>query len=185
MHELVHAYTGDVTLPNYGILTGLPYGVPESVPLGQEAEFLRPFNESEARAWVGLNPVAKRLFDIDWTLSPARDVGTYGFPGGRALVDVPPGYRRVAHYDSEQQPARYYALARKLEEEARQWFTAERLDDIAAFFTSAEEKGRKLRKHDFPSARELARLRPKLPGRNDFCICGSMAKWKNCHGAVS
>lgn len=183
MHELVHAFCGDVTLPNYGILPGLPYGVPEDVPLGQEAEFLRPFNDSEARAWVGLSYVAKRLFGIEWELLPARDVGTYGFPGGNALVDVPPGYRRVAHWDSEGHRNRYYALARKIEDEARQWFTPERLDEIAAFFFAAEERGRKKRTQAFPPAREIARLKPRLPGRNDLCLCGSMAKWKNCHGA--
>lgn len=183
MHELIHAYCGDISQPNYGILPGLPYGVPESVPLGQEAEFLRPFNESEARAWVGLMPVARRLFGIEWELYPARDVGTYGFPGGNALVDVPEGYRRVPHYDSEIHKHRYYVQARKIEEEARQWFTPERLDDIAAFFTTAEQKGQKLRPFKLPPAREMARLRPRLPGRNDLCICGSMAKWKNCHGA--
>lgn len=184
IHELIHAYTGDVTKPNYGILPGLPYNVPESVPLGQEAEFLRPFNESEARAWVGLAPVAKRLFDIDWPVLPARDVGTYGFAGGSSLIEkAPEGYRRVAHYDSTNHKNRYYALARKIEEEARQWFTPERLDDLATFFTTAEERGRKLRKHPFPSAREMARIKPRLPGRNDLCICGSMSKWKHCHGA--
>jgi hypothetical protein len=185
VHEFIHAYCGDVTKPNYGILVGLPYGVPESVPLGQEAEFLRPFNEAEARAWVGLSYVGYRLFGIEWELRPARDVGTYGFAGGNALVDAAPGYRRVAHYDHVGHRHRYYALARKIEEEARQWFTAERLDDIHATFVAAEERGRAKRRFDFPSAREMARLRPRLPGRNDLCICGSMAKWKNCCGKAA
>jgi SEC-C motif len=185
VHEFIHAYCGDVSKPNYGILVGLPYGVPESVPLGQEAEFLQPFNEAEARAWVGLGDVARRLFQIEWELRPARDVGTYGFAGGNALSDVPAGYRRVAHWSSTAHHHRYYALARKLEAEARQWFTDERLDDIAARFTAAEALGKAKRRLPFPSAREAARLRPKLPGRNDLCICGSMAKWKNCCGAAA
>jgi uncharacterized protein YecA (UPF0149 family) len=29
----------------------------------------------------------------------------------------------------------------------------------------------------------MARIRPKKPGRNDLCVCGSMRKWKNCCGA--
>jgi SEC-C motif len=184
VHEFIHAYCGDTSKPNYGIPTGLPYGVPESLPLGQEAEYLRPFNEWEARAWVGLSYVGYRLFGIEWELRPARDVGTYGFPGGNAIVDVPLGYRRVAHYDSESHRNRYYALAHKIQEEARQWFTAERLDDINARFVAAEEIGRAKRRTRFPAAREVARLKPKLPGRNDLCICGSMAKWKTCCGAA-
>jgi uncharacterized protein YecA (UPF0149 family) len=30
----------------------------------------------------------------------------------------------------------------------------------------------------------MARLRPKKPGRNDLCVCGSMRKWKQCCGAL-
>jgi len=104
VHELIHAMCGDPEQPNWGTPVGLPYGVPESVPASQEAAYLHTFNQHEARAWVGLGAVAYRLFAIEWPLLPARDVGTYGFPGGAALVDVPPGYRRVAHYDHVQQP---------------------------------------------------------------------------------
>ncbi|HRC55966.1 MAG TPA: SEC-C metal-binding domain-containing protein, partial [Kofleriaceae bacterium] len=35
-----------------------------------------------------------------------------------------------------------------------------------------------------PAARTMAREKPRLPGRNDLCICGSMSKWKHCHGAA-
>jgi uncharacterized protein YecA (UPF0149 family) len=28
----------------------------------------------------------------------------------------------------------------------------------------------------------MARVRPGKPGRNDLCVCGSMRKWKHCHG---
>lgn len=183
VHETIHASCGDPTLPNYGTPVGLPYGVPESVPATDEAAYLHPFNEHEARAWVGLDVVAHRLFGIEWSLSPARDVGTYGFAGGNALVDVPPGYRRVAHFDRALHPRRYEALARKLEDDARAWFTPARLDDLAASFEAAEAIGRERRPRAFPSPRELARLRPRLPGRNDLCVCGSMRKWKQCCGA--
>jgi len=185
VHEFIHSYCGDTSLPNYGIYPGLPYGVPESVPLGEEAEFLRPFNEAEARAWVGLDYVGHRLFGIEWELLPARDVGTYGFAGGNSLVDVPPGYRRVAHWDHQNTPKRYYALANKIQDEARAWFTPERLDDINARFVAAEAIGRARRTEVFPPAREMARLKPKLPGRNDLCICGSMAKFKTCCGIAA
>jgi hypothetical protein len=183
VHETIHAMCGDPTLPNYGTPVGLPYGVPESVPAVEEAAYLHPFNQNEARAWVGLEAVAFRLFEIEWSLLPARDVGTYGFAGGSALVDVPPGYRRVPHYDHAQHTRRYLALAHKLEEEARGWFTADRLDHIAATFTAAEAIGRAQRPGTYPSPREVARIKPQKPGRNDLCICGSMRKWKQCCGA--
>ena len=184
VHEVIHASCGDARAPNYGTPVGLPYGVPESVAPADEAAYLHRFNEHEARAWVGLGAVAYRLFRIEWTLLPARDVGTYGFPGGNALVDVPPGYRRVAHYDHALHPRRYLALAHALEDEARGWFTEARLDDIAARFEAAEAIGRAARPRTYPPARELARLRPKKPGRNDLCVCGSMRKWKQCCGAL-
>jgi len=184
VHELVHAVCGDPTAPNYGVPVGLPYGVPPNVSVSDEASYLHPFNQHEARAWVGLAAVAHRLFGIDWELLPARDVGTYGFVGGSAVVDVPPGYRRVPHWDHAQHPRRYYALARSLEEEARGWFTAERLDDIAARFEAAEAIGRAARHERYPSPREMARLRPRQPGRNDACVCGSLRKWKQCCGAA-
>ena len=183
VHELIHAMCGDPTVPNYGTPVGLPYGVPESVPPTEEAAYLQPFNQNEARAWVGLQPVGWRLFGIEWQLLPARDVGTYGFPGGNSLCDVPDGYRRVPHYDSTHHQRRYYALARKLEDEARVWVTEAKLDEIAARFEAAEKLGREQRPTKFPPAREMARLKPKKPGRNDLCVCGSMRKWKQCCGA--
>jgi hypothetical protein len=183
VHETIHAMCGDPTLPNYGTPVGLPYGVPEEIPPAQEAAYLHTFNQNEARAWVGLAAVAYRLFQIEWTLLPARDVGTYGFAGGSALVEVPPGYRRVPHYDHGQHTRRYLALAHKLEEEARSWFTPERLDEIAARFEAAEAIGRAQRPAVYPAPREVARIKPRKPGRNDLCMCGSMRKWKQCCGA--
>jgi hypothetical protein len=184
VHETIHAINGDPALPNYGIPLGLPYGVPEDVSPADEAAYLHPFNQQEARAWVGLAPVADRLFRIEWELLPAREVGTYGFPGGNALVEVPPGFRRVAHHDHEHHTRRYLALARVLEDEARAWFTPEKLDEIAARFEAAEAIGRARRPCAFPSPREIARIKPGKPGRNDLCVCGSMRKWKQCCGAA-
>ena len=182
VHETIHAMCGDPTLPNYGTPVGLPYGVPDAVPLSDEAAFLHPFNQNEARAWVGLEAVAFRLFDVEWQLLPAREVGTYGFAGGNALVDVPDGYRKVAHYDHQAHTRRYMALAQKLEDEARAWFTDAKLDEIAEKFTVAEAIGRAARPRKYPSPREMARVKPKKPGRNDLCPCGSMKKWKQCCG---
>ena len=183
IHELIHAMCGDPEAPNWGTPVGLPYGVPESVPPSEEAAYLHRFNQFEARAWTGIAAVGYRLFGIEWPLLPARDVGTYGFPGGNALTDVPVGYRRVAHYDHVQHARRYHALARKLEDEAKAWFTPERLDDIAGRFEAAEAVGVRCRPVVFPPAREAARRRPRKPGRNDLCTCGSMRKWKVCCGA--
>lgn len=180
VHETIHALVGDTSHGNYGVPFGVPYGVPETVTHAEEANYLAEFNWQEARAWAGMPAVGYRLFGIEWTLSPARDVGTYGFSGGLSMVDVPAGYRRVLHLDSESQPRRYYAQARALEEKARDWFTPERLDEMAAAFEAAEQRGRALRTFDYPSPRELARIRVTIPGRNDLCICGSMRKWKHC-----
>jgi hypothetical protein len=183
VHELIHAVNGDPTAPNYGTPMGVPYGVPESVDRVDEAAFLHPYNEHEARAWTGIEAVGFRLFGIAWTLLPARSVGTYGFVGGNALVDVPPGYRAVPHWDEIHHPKRYFPMARKLEAEARDWFTPTKLDEIAAKFEAAEALGRAQRPTTFPSPREVARIKPQKPGRNDLCICGSMRKWKQCCGA--
>lgn len=182
VHELIHALNGDVTKANYGIPFGLPYGVPEAVPPAEEAAFLRPFNDGEARAWVGIAPLAEKLYGIDWPLRTARDVGTYGFAGGNALVEVPTGFRAVPHYDRQEHPTRYYALSRRIEEEARAWFTPERVDELKARVLAAEAIGRKTRPVKFPPAGELARLPPGEVGRNDRCPCGSGEKWKRCCG---
>jgi SEC-C motif-containing protein len=184
VHELIHAMCGDPEAPNWGTPVGLPYGVPDAIPAVDEAAFLHRFNQHEARAWVGLGAVGHRLFAIEWPLLPARDVGTYGFAGGNAVVDVPAGYRRVPHYDHVQHARRYYALARALEEDARAWFTPTRLDEIAARFEAAEAIGVRSRPRPFPAPREMARIKPKKPGRNDLCVCGSMRKWKQCCGAL-
>jgi hypothetical protein len=184
VHELIHALSGEPTAPNWGTPTGLPYGVPEDVAPADEAAYLHPFNQHEARAWVGLAAVAYKLFGIEWTLLPARDVGTYGFPGGNAVVEVPPGYRPVPHYDSQHHARRYHALAEKLQDEAREWFTQARLDELDARFREAEARGRDMRTTAYPPAREMARLKPRKPGRNDLCVCGSMRKWKACCGAA-
>lgn len=184
VHELIHAMCGDPTAPNWGTPVGLPYGVPLAIAPTEEAAYLHTFNQHEARAWVGLGAVAYRLFGIEWTLLPARDVGTYGFPGGNAICEVPDGYRAVPHYDHQHHTRRYLALARKLEDEARDWFTPDKLDEIARAFEAAEQRGRASRPLPFPAPREMARIRPKKPGRNDLCVCGSMRKWKQCCGAL-
>ncbi|MDB4954753.1 MAG: hypothetical protein JWO36_2322 [Myxococcales bacterium] len=173
VHELVHVMCGDPTLPNYGTPVGLPYGVPEHVPPSEEAAYLHRFNQNEARAWVGLAAVAYRLFEIEWPLLPARDVGTYGFAGGNALVEVPAGYRAVPHYDHHHHARRYYALAQKLEEEARGWFTPAKLDEIATKFEAAEAIGRASRPVTFPAPRENGatspeEARPQRPVRVRF-----------------
>ena len=182
VHELIHALCGDVTQANHGIPFGLPYGVPVDLPPVEEAAYLKRFNDGEARAWVGIAPLAKRLYGIDFTLRTARDVGTYGFPGGNALVEVPTGFRPVPHYDRTEHPTRYYALARRIEDEARAWFTPERIEELASRVLAAEEVGRAKRSQRFPPAVELARIAPRALSRNDLCPCGSGQKWKRCCG---
>jgi hypothetical protein len=185
VHELIHGLCGDTTQANYGIPFGVPYGVPAELPPDREREWLHAFNLSEARAYVGVGPLSDALYGIDWAVYTARDVGTYGFAGGNAIVPVPPGCRAVAHVDRNLQPARYYALARKLEEEARAWFTPDRVRELVARLGEAEAAGRAARKRPFPPAEEIARLPPRKPGRNDPCPCGSGEKLKRCCGAAA
>lgn len=180
VHELIHALCGDVAKANYGIPFGLPYGVPVDLPPIGEAAYLKPFNDGEARAWVGIAKMAERLYGIDWPLRTARDVGTYGFPGGNALVDVPAGFRAVPHYDRQEHPTRYYALSRRIEDEARAFFTTEQVEAFAQRVLAAETLGRARRPCVFPPAVELAALPPGKLGRNDLCPCGSGNKWKRC-----
>jgi hypothetical protein len=176
VHEAIHALVGDPAQPNHGIPFGLPYGVPTSLPAVDEAAYLAPFNQQEARAFVGVRPLAHALFGIDWAVYTARDVGTYGFAGGMSLVDVPDGYRPIPHVDRQNEPTRYYALARKLEAAADAWFAAE-LPALVARFEAAESRGRRGAR---PAPETLAALPPRVPGRNDPCPCGSGLKYKRC-----
>jgi SEC-C motif len=179
LHECIHAVNGDVTKANYGILFGLPYGVPEEIPEKEEEAFLHTFNEGEARAWVGVWILGRKMFGIDWDLRTARDVGTYGFVGGNALISVLKGYRPVAHIDRQAHEARYYARGRKLEAEARAWFDAN-LDSVAARIEQAASLGEKKRPRKYPPAADVARLAPRKIGRNEPCVCGSGVKFKDC-----
>jgi len=182
LHELIHASVGDTTKANYGIPFGLPYGVPESLPEREEEGYLASFNFCEARAFVGVWILGRAMFQIDWDLRTARDVGTYGFVGGNALVSVPRGFRPVAHIDRNHHTDRYYARARKLETEARDWFTAESVNDILARTHAAAAKGRASRPKKWPEPEVIARMAPKKVGRNEPCTCGSGKKVKQCCG---
>ncbi len=180
VHESIHALEGDPTLANYGVPFGLPYGVPLDLPEGGESDYLNRFNIGEARAWVGVQPLARALHGIEWPLRTARDVGTYGFVGGNAMVDVPPGFRPVPHVDRQLHPQRYYALARKLEDDARAYFSDDKLVELVARFSAVEALGAQKRKQPWPDPAPLARLKPSPPGRNDLCTCGSGLKFKKC-----
>lgn len=181
LHECIHALHGDVTLANYGVLFGLPYGVPEGVPESEEAAFLEPFNVGEARAFAGVWILGRHMFGLDWDLRTARDVGTYGFVGGNALVPPVAGYRAVAHIDRQHHPERYYARARKLEAEARAWFEApENVASCVRRIEEASAEGRRRRPRVYPEPAEIARLAPRKIGRNEACVCGSARKFKEC-----
>jgi hypothetical protein len=180
VHELIHALEGDTTRANYGIPWGAPYSVPVELPEGEEEAYIHPHNVGEARAFVGLGPVAAALFGVDWGVYTARDVGTYGFPGGNAIVPAPDGFRQVPHWDRKHHAREYYARARALEEAQRGYFTDEKLREYAARFAAAEAAGKKKRQRARPPADQLARIAPRLPGRNDVCLCGSGEKFKKC-----
>jgi hypothetical protein len=179
IHEVLHASFGDSAKANYGMPFALPYGVPRDVPESEEASYLAPFNFCEARAFVGVWIFAREVFGIDFDVRTARDIGTYGFVGGNALVPVGAAYRPVAHIDPIAHRDRYVAKGRKLEEEARAWFTAERIAEVAAGIRAAAARAPK---HGRPSPDEIARIVPKKIGRNDPCPCGSAKKVKACCG---
>jgi SEC-C motif len=181
IHECLHAACGDVTKANYGILFGLPYAVPAEIKEKDEEAFLDTFNFGEARAWLGVWIVGRRMFGLDWDLRTARDIGTYCFVGGNALVPPIPGYRAVAHIDRQHHPERYYAKGRKLEERARAWFDVPgNLDGVITRIEEAAAIGAKKRPRKYPDPETIARLAPKKIGRNEPCVCGSAQKFKDC-----
>lgn len=181
IHECIHAICGDVTKANYGVLFGLPYAVPQDVPEKDEEAFLDEFNFGEARAWVGVWMLGRRMFGLDWDLRTARDIGTYCFVGGNALVPAIAGYRSVAHIDRQHHPERYYARGRKLEERARAWFETEgNLDKAMQRIEEAAAIGEKKRPRKYPDPASVARTAPKKIGRNEPCVCGSAKKFKDC-----
>jgi hypothetical protein len=182
LHELIHASNGDTSKANYGIPFGLPYGVPVDLPAKDEEAYLAPFNQGEARAFVGVWILGHSMFGIDWNLRTARDIGTYGLVGGNALVSVPKGYRPVAHIDRQHHAERYYARGRKLEAEATAWFTEGNVAQIASGIRAAADKGRASRPRAYPDPDQVGAMTPRKIGRNEPCTCGSARKYKACCG---
>ncbi len=184
LHEALHALMGDVSQANYGTPLGAPYGVPREVEPDRAAEqaCLDPFNFQEAVAFVGVGPLARALFDIDWALYTVMDVGTYGFVGGNAVVPVPAGFRPVVHIDSHHDPEGYRARARPLEARARDWLTPDKLAELVARFSAAEAVGAGRRGAAWPDPARFVKLSPRNLSRNDPCLCGSGKKVKACHG---
>ena len=182
LHECIHAAVGDVTKANYGVPFGLPYGVPESIPPSEEEAYLAPFNFGEARAFVGVWILGRAMFRIDWDLRTARDVGTYGFVGGNALVSVhsrlPPG---GAHRSQSPHGALLRARAKARSRGARLVHRRERERGHRAVGEAAA-KGRASRPKKWPEPEDIARLVPKKVGRNEQCPCGSNKKVKQCCG---
>ncbi len=181
LHEILHALHGDVTRANYGIPFGLPYGVPQDVPASEEERYLAHFNAAEARAFVGVWILGKELFGIDWNLRTARDVGTYVFLGGNALVSVPSGFRPVAHLDRRHHEARYYARARVLEDAARAELAQPAvLSGLVGRVRAAQEQGHTKRPSKYPPARDFGRMAPKRVLSGDPCTCGSALAYREC-----
>lgn len=182
LHELIHASLGDTSKANYGIPFGLPYGVPHDVAERDEEAYLAPHNAGEARAFVGVWILGRAMFDIDWNLRTARDIGTYGLVGGNALVSVPKGFRPVAHVDRQHHAERYYARGRKLEAEATAWFTEENVASIASRIRHAADAGHARRPRAYPDPEKVGTMPPRTIGRNEACTCGSARKYKACCG---
>ncbi len=183
VHEVIHAVLGDTSLANYGIPWGALRAVPDRAPRGREADALAPLNRAEAMAFVCVGPGRRGALGVAWPVYTARDVGTYGFVGANAIVPAPPGFRAVPHLDRVHHAARYYELARALEADAARALTAAKIDEICAAFGAAERAfaGRAPKRR--PPPVEVAQVRPKAPGRNDLCACGSGKKAKRCCAA--
>jgi hypothetical protein len=175
LHELLHATFGEPGKANYGMPWALPYGVPEDVPPRDEEAYLGRFNQSEAKAFVGVWVIGKAMFGIEWSLRTARDVGTYGFASGNAMVPVPKGFRPVAHLDRKHHSERYYTRARKLEDEARAYFAdASHVDAVVRTIRSVARKEKR------PPAGDFGRMAPKKIFGKDPCICGSQLPYAEC-----
>jgi hypothetical protein len=185
LHEVIHALAGVPGEANYGIPYGLPYGVPEDVPESEEEAFLAPFNMGEAKAWAGVWILGRHMFQVAWDVRTARDIGTYGFVGGNALVKVPKGFRAVAHIDRNLHAERYYPRGRALEAEARAFFTEHVLREHQGRLEEYARLGERKRPRAFASEVEVAQIRPEKIGRNDPCVCGSPKKYKACCGERS
>ena len=184
IHECIHAASGDTAKANYGVHFGLPYAVPVDVPEREEEAFLDTFNFGEARAWLGVWLVGRQMFGLDWDLRTARDIGTYCFTSGNALVPAIAGYRPVAHIDRQHHPERYYAKGRKIEERARVWFEEPgNLEGVIRRIEEAAAIGEKKRPRRYPDPSSVAQLPPKKIGRNEPCVCGSATKFKDCCAA--
>lgn len=180
LHETLHAVFGDPSKANHGIPFGLPYSVPETIPEPDVEAYLAPFNFGEARAFVGVWELAERRLGIDWRVLNSREYATLCFPGGNALVPPLPGFRAVAHIDPVNHAERYLRRARAAEDEARAWFTDERVDAVMATLEAAAVKGRATRPHKYASPSDIARIEPESWSRNDPCPCGSGRKVKKC-----
>ncbi len=185
LHEVLHAVFGEAGETNHGIPFGLPYSVPSEVAPRDEESYLRPFNFGEARAWVGVWLLGKKMFGVSWDVRTARDIGTYCFTSGNALVPAPAGFRPVAHLDRTHHAERYYARGRALEADARAWFTPENMAVVVARVNEAAALGEKRRPRVFQDPTLVASLSPGKIGRNDPCICGTDKKYKACCGQRS
>jgi len=184
LHECLHALFGDPSRANYGIPFGLPYGVPVDVPERDEEAYLAPHNFAEACAFVGVSVLGAK-FGIDWPALNAREYGTFCFKGGNALVQVPRGYRAVAHLDPVHHEHRYLRRARAIEEDARKHLAdGNVLADLVARLDAAAARGKATRREVYRSSSEVADIKPTRVGANDPCLCGSGEKAKRCHGTA-
>jgi SEC-C motif len=181
LHELLHAAFGEPPKANYAIPWGMPYSVPNEVAVKDEEAFIARFNESEARSFVGVAVMAKARFDIDWEARTARDVGTYCFVGGNALVPAPKGFRPVAHFDRQHHEHPYYQRAKRLEDAARTWFAdTKNVESLMGQWKEREALGRASRKTKLPPPADFGRMAPKKTLSNEPCICGSEQTYAAC-----
>ena len=166
---------------NYGIPWGAPYSVPVDLPEGEEAAFLHPFNVGEARAFVGVRPVAPgalrhrlgRLHRARRRHLRLRRRQRHR----RRAARLPPGAALGSVSTIRASTTR---CARALEEAERGYFTDEKLRELRRALRRRRGARPHASQERAPAADELARIPPRLPGRNDVCLCGSGEKYKKC-----
>ena len=111
--------------------------------------------------------------------------GPTASPGGNALVDVPAGYRARAALRPRASHAGATTRSPASWRTRRATGSPPRSSTRSPRGSRPPRRGARARRpRAFPAPREVARMRPRKPGRNDLCVCGSMRKWKQCCGAV-
>ena len=183
VHELIHALEGDPTKANYGIPWGAPYNVPVDLPEGDEAAFLHPLQRRRgARLRRRCRP------------SPTRSSASTGAstPRATSAPTASPAATRSSRRRAASARCRTgiasttrASITRVRAHSRRPSAATSPTRNYATTPPLRRRRGARSQSAQgpFPPPDKLARITPRLPGRNDACICGSGEKFKKCCGA--